>query len=349
MVSFILSAPLYSAPVKLHEAWEDISKPEIMSYFYTNRMQELPLAGKVANEKRYWSGDYWALRKGSINFRWYSQKKSGFNLKSPSLEEARKMTIPELAELSPSEKYDLFTGRYDYPLKNEVSKIADPKAELWEGMCHGWSPATMNHNEPTPKLMRNPDGIEIPFGSTDIKALISYYYAYNYRAPDTHQVGRRCFKGPFLNNEKDCKEDLNAGAFHIILSNRIGIDGNGFIADLERFKEVWNHPITSYQSTVMGEVPPDSQVAPGTTKVLKVKTEITYLDENGHDWHPVIGTNKQAYKNLTYLYNLELNNQGEIIGGLWTSKLRPDFLWIMNRPRRFEGTMNRLSELLNDD
>ena len=345
----LLSQPVWASPVALNEGWESVSDPEIMSYFFSKNFHALPLSGSVTNNKRYWSGDYWALRKGSINYRWYAKQKIGFNLNSPDREKARRMTIPELAQLSPSEKYDLFTGRYDYPLKMEVSSIADPDAETWEGMCHGWSPATMNHNEPLPKLMTNPDGIEIPFGSTDIKALISYYYGYNYRAPDTHQMGRRCYKGSFFNNDKDCKEDLNAGAFHIVLTNRIGIDGKGFIADLERYKEVWNHPVTSYKSEVVGEGFPGENAAPGTIQVVKVKTIITYLDDNGHDWHPVIGTERQAYKSLTYFYNLEINGSGEIIGGEWVSKLRPDFLWLMNRPRKFEGTMSRLGELLNDD
>lgn len=348
LLSALLSRPLMSAPLNINEAWESNSSPEIMSYFFAKKIDELPLAGSVTNFRRYWSGDYWALRSGSINYRWYAQNKIGFNLNSPPREMALRMSIPELASLSPSEKYDLFTGRYDYPLRNEVSLIADPKAEAWEGMCHGWSPATMNHDEPSPKLMINPDGIEIPFGSTDIKALLSYYYAYNYQAPDTHQMGRRCFKGSFFNNDKDCQEDLNAGAFHIVLTNRIGIDGKGLIADLHRYKEVWNHPITSYKSEIQGVAPIHANAAPETNRVLKIKTTITYLDENGHDWHPVIGTNKQATKELTYFYNLELNSGGEIIGGVWISKQRPDFLWLMNRPRKFEGTLYRLGELLDD-
>lgn len=341
-----LSFPVYSAP---EAAWDPDSDPGIMNNYFEKKFTSLPFEGQVYDKHKYWSGDYWALNKGNINYRWYAKKKTGFNLVSPDKERVRRMSIPELAELSPSEKYDLFTGRYDYPLKNEVSRISNPAALVWEGICHGFSPASMNHKEPTPKLMRNPDGIEIPFGSSDIKALLSYYYAYTHIAPDTHQMGKRCFDGQLFNRGKDCQEDMNAGAFHIVLGNRLGLDGKGFIADLQRYKEVWNHPVNAYRSEVIREALPTGASAPGTVKRLEMKTVITYVDENGNDWRPVIGTKKQSFEKMTYQYYIEIDREGTIIGGEWISKLRPDFLWIMARPRKFEGILSRLGELLNDE
>jgi hypothetical protein len=344
IISIIISG---TASAKPKVAWEENSHPDIMGQYFIRKFSALPTEGKVTTNSHFWSGDYWALRKGNINYRWYAKNKTGHNLNSPTKEKTRLMTIPELAELSPSEKYDLFSGRYDYPLRNEVSKIANPSAQVWEGICHGWSAATMNHPEPRPKLMKNPDGIEIPFGSSDIKALLSYYYAYVFKAPDTHQMGRRCFKRGVISRDKDCFEDMNAGAFHIILANRIGLNGKGVIADLQRFEQVWNHPITSYESLVLRETGPDTQSAPGTVVKKEMETVITYVDENGNDWRPVIGTKKQSFDTLTYKYTLDLNASGEIIGGNWTSQDRPDFLWIMQRPRQFEGILSRLEELLD--
>lgn len=337
-----------SSRASILEAWTPDSTPDIMNSYYQNKFNSLPLSGKIDQGNKLWSGNYWALSKGNINYRWFAKNKIGFNLKSPTKEEARKMTIPELAELSPSEKYDLFTGRYDYPLKNEVNVIADPKAEIWEGICHGWSPATVNHDEPTPKLMVNPEGIEIPFGSTDIKALLSYYYAFGYRAPDTHQMGKRCYKKAFRNEDKDCGEDLNAGAFHIVLANRIGIDQKSFIADIKRYEQVWNHPFVSFDSKIISTDKPFPNSAPLTVKTVRLQTRISYLDENGNDWQTVKGTSKQKYDYLNYDYRLDLNSNGEIIGGNWISKERPDFLWLTLKARRFEGTLKRLDELLNE-
>ena len=346
-LSFI-QAPL-AAPMVIDEAWDPrISGPDIMGHYFTYKFSELPLKGTATFKNKFWSGDYWAMNKGSINYRWYAKRKVGFNLLSPNKEAAKRMTIPELAELSPSEKYDLFTGRYDYPLKNEVSRIADPRAESWEGICHGFSPASMNHSEPTPKLLRNPDGIEIPFGSTDIKALISFYYAFGFNAPDTYQVGRRCFQNNSRNGNPDCEQDLNAGAFHVIIANKLGILGTGFVADFQRYKEVWNHPVSGFSSQVISEYAPGRNAASGTMKVIQIKTVLTYVDENGHNWQPVIGTTKQLSKTIEYRYEVELDRNGLIIGGEWLSKQRPDFLWAMKPPRKFEGLMWRLGELLND-
>lgn len=346
---FVFSTAVYPAPLKISEAWDEDSDPQIMSYYYVRGFSKLPLSGQVdQSTNKLWSGNYWSLSKGNINYRWYSKNKKGFNLDSPDKQRLKRMSIAELAELAPSEKYDLFTGRYDYPLRNEVNKIANPSALIWEGICHGWSPATINHNEPLPKLMINPDGIAIPFGSSDIKALISYYYAHGFRSSDTHQMGKRCFEDKVLDKGRNCWEDLNAGSFHIILTNRLGIDGKSFVADLNRFKEVWNHPLTAFESRVVSEDKPIRESAKNTVKTIRIQTTITYLDENGNDWHPVIGTSKQEYKKLNYEYRLDIDSVGSIIGGNWISKDRPDFLWMSARPRKFEGSLSRLEELLDD-
>lgn len=233
----------------IEEAWAGVSVPTIMSKKFVYEFDRLPVNGKAHGEQKYWSGDYWATQKGSINIRWNHPGQQGFNLKSPTREEAAIMSHESLSQLSPSEKYDLFTGKYDYPLRRNVATKANSSAQSWEGICHGWAPATMNHNEPTPKNMTNPDGIIIPFGASDIKALLSYYYAYEHKVANTHQMGRRCSRGRFAN--RNCKQDLNAGAFHIVLANKVGLLGEGFIADLDRFKQVWNHPVHTYDSKIM--------------------------------------------------------------------------------------------------
>ena len=347
-VYLLLIPSLYGAPLETSEEWDENSDPEIMSYYFKRNFYQLPLKGIVKEKNKYWSADYWPLNKGNINYRWYAKKnKTGFNLKSPDLSTIRKMTIPQLAELSPSEKYDLFTGRYDYPLKKEVeAKSSNPRAQIWEGICHGWAPATMNHPEPHPKLMKNPDGIEIPFGSSDIKALLSYYYANGFLIPDTFQMGRRCFRGRWINRDRECNQDLNAGAFHIVLANRLGIDGIGVIGDLNRYTQVSNKPIISFQSSVLRKSAAGSRSAPGTTEVIRLRTTVNYVKDKGHDWRPVLGTSKQYYKQDIYEYELELNNQGIIIGGEWISSDRPDFLWTIPKQLVFTGLFSRLPELL---
>ncbi len=330
------------------EAWTEVSGPSIMSKTFIYEFDLLPLKGQATGEKKYWSGDYWAFKRGSINSRWNDPSEEGFDLISPTRQEAANMSIENLAMLSATEKYDLFTGRYHYPLKAEVAKKADRGAQSWEGICHGWSPAAMNHNEPTPKNMTNPDGIVIPFGSSDIKALLSYYYAFEFKVANTHQMGRRCSKRGIFNFSKDCKQDLNAGAFHVVIGNKIGLEGMGFVADLDRFKEVWNHPVHGFSSKVVKVMGEDTNSAPGTVKVIRVKTTVIYTDEAPSTWEPVIGTAGQLLLTKEFEYDLDIDAAGKIIGGAWKSKNRPDFLWTKEKALIWVGQFDRLNELLND-
>lgn len=344
LILLLLSFSTFAAPFSIDEAWGPLSDPTIMSVNFENRLGLLPMEGAVKSPQKFWSGDYWPMSKGNINYRWYADR--GFKIPSPNKETALKLSQDELSQLSPAEKFDLLNGRYDYPLKAEVKKLTDYDAKGWEGICHGWAPATMNHNEPVAKTVRNPDGISIPFGSADIKAIISYYYAYIYVVPNTRQIGRRCDSNVMGN--VDCKQDLNAGAFHIILTNRIALQNKGFVADMDRFKQVWNHPILAYTSRVKSEGGPKRSSAPGTVRTVKFSTTIEYGDESINSWDPLIGTRQQRTKKQEVNYIVELNSEGVIIGGEWTSIQRPDFLWTMDAPQSFSPSYARLPELLND-
>lgn len=310
---------------------------------------QLPLTGTANSKGKFWSGNYWPMRKGNINYRWNSPRHETFGYDSPTQDEVIKMSQEEIAVLSPSEKFDLYMGRYDYPLKKEVYTYAHPDAKSWEGICNGWSPATINHNEPTPKTVRNRSGVIIPFGSSDIKALISYYYAFIHKAQTTGQMGRRCPAGRWFNWDEDCKDDLDAGEFHVFLTNKLGKRSESFLVDIERYKEVWNHPAISYESEIEKEENPSRHDPEGTAKVIKMKTRVTYLNgQRTNSWEPVLGTPAQSYSKREYTYELYLNEKNDVMSGKWTSKDRPDFLWTMSGTRNFQGLLQGLGELLND-
>lgn len=342
---FLLLVPLMAqaAPL-LDHPWQWFSDPNIMAMDLERNFNKLPVQATIQNDSRFWSGDYWALRKGNINYRWHAPNPTGFNLRSPTREEAFQMTLAQLSHLSPAEKYDMLTGRYDYPLKKEVEKISNRSAEVWEGICHGWAPAAMNHKEPVAKGIRNPDGIMIPFGSADIKALLSYYYANGFNS-NTHQMGWRCYGD---GDDDDCREDLNAGAFHIVLSNKLGFRNEGIIVDLKRGAEVWNHPIVSFTSRIIKWKGPKHNSAPGTVRRPKIETFARVVMGTGNYWDTIRGTTAQKEITKKYVYFLDLNANNEIIGGDWDSDERPDFLWVKYKPETFTGLLSRLGELLND-
>jgi hypothetical protein len=260
------------------------------------------------------------------------------------------MTQDQIAKLAPSEKYDLFLGNYDYPLKKIVDGSASRTAPDWAGICHGWAPASLFHNEPTPKVMTNPEGISIPFGSGDIKALLSFFYAF-YHETSTDQIGLRCFFGSWMGGAIGCADDLNAGAFHIVITNKLGLEKEGFLMDVDRFKEVWNQPVVGFKSKVVAyDLGPQAGAAENTVREIRIATEIFFVNESSPTWNPVHGTKDQIVSKKDLQYRLELDAAGRIVGGEWESRERPDFLW--NKPaaqlQEFTGMFSALPALLND-
>jgi hypothetical protein len=51
--------------------------------------------------------------------------------------ELKDLTEDELMELSPAEKLDILSGRYDYPTVRSEWGRTSPNDEYWEGLCHG--------------------------------------------------------------------------------------------------------------------------------------------------------------------------------------------------------------------
>ncbi len=328
---------------------KEVGTVELLGVMMVANFNELPLQGEIHDQGRYWSGDYWQHNRGSINRRWYTAVPVGFDTVSPGRDAVASMGLEALKELAPSEKYDLLMGRYDYPLKKEVTRLARRTAKDWEGLCHGWAPATLNHREPEPKTLTNPHGIEIPFGSSDIKALLTYYYAYH-SGGKSSQIGKRCYKdapaaGTELQQETDqCNDDLDPGLFHIVLANKVGLKGESFLADMDRYREVWNHPIVTFTSKVLSE-----SVNRKKVRTLTVNTQLYYVDEKEENfWTPTIGTSEHVTTHKSYDYQLDVDADGKILRGRWISADRPDFVWSLKRPERFEGYFLRIEDLLTE-
>lgn len=336
------SAPSPAGPIT-------ITKVPLLDATHRTHFSELPLEATVEISKRLWSGDHWAFNKGIINRRWNTPTQEGFNTISPTKEELVLMSQEEIARLAPSEKYDLFMGNYDYPLKKQVTEKANPLAVYWEGIGNGWASASSNHDEPTPKLFINPDGLSIPFGSSDIKALLSYYYAFASTLPLSVHLGVRCLERQDTNADQDkCGDDLSPASFHIALTNKIGLRKESFLADLDRYHEVWNHPIQAYKSEVLGTGPASENAPADAKETIRIKTRISYVDESvGNSWDPIKGTYRQVTSGRIYHYDLHLNGSGEILGGEWKSNDHPDFIWVMPPVEVFEGYFANLVQLLN--
>ena len=327
-------------------AWNGANDPAIMSNNFEVILSKLPTSGNLEESAKAWPGYYWANNKGGIAQRWNASNPQHFKYESPARSQLSFLDQSQINRLSPAEKFDIYRGRYDYPLVKRVWGQTSSFASEWHGICHGVAPASLNHSEPKSITVTNPDGVEITFYAADLKALLAYYYAKVSEKP-IKQVGKRCFVNswvPFIGKYPGCK-DVNAGAFHIIMANKLGLEKTGFIADMDRFKEVWNHAALEFNSRILNTSAPERNSAQGTVRRVFVKTTVKYAASIDPLQTSVIGTDFAKYDERNYAYWLDLDYKGEIIGGEWNSKDRPDFLWIKEK-EEFTGEFSALNDLL---
>jgi hypothetical protein len=326
----------------------------------------LPLVGKLDDERLGWSETYWPANKGGIAYRWNHPNPMPFAYEFHTKAELKAMSRADLEKLSPAELYDIAQGDYTYSLTRKTLKQFTPMDIWWEGICHGWSQAAANYPEPAQVLVQNPDGIRVPFGSSDVKGLLAMHDAYNSQGTYTH-IGGRCSapgKIPGEGSSRDSNvsmpseeqaesiecRDVNAGAFHIVMANMIGIQSKSLVADVDRFNDVWNQPVTAYESSFKEElVVEEAHYAYGVARRLRMEMKMTYGEElqftnqaainRGEDNFvsklPVTRTSHQEFRSKNYEYILELDANDNIIGGEWISLTRPDFLWTKKRDKTF--------------
>jgi hypothetical protein len=376
----ILSLALLATSVQA-ELYGSFNSPmnfnRVMGTNMVLQVDQLPLSGKLSDSRLAWSESYWPSNKGGIAYRWNHPNPQPFKFRLHTKEELRRMNQEELGQLSPAELYDISQSDYSYGLTKKVLSLYNTRDLWWEGICHGWAQAAANYPEPSPIIMTNRDGIRVPFGASDVKALLAMHDAYNFRGAPSAFVGQRCKvngkvegegdeRDRFPNppsyedaNSPECK-DVNAGTFHLVLTNMIGIHSKSFVADIDRFNDVWNQPIHSYSSRILGEENVGSEdTSRGVVKKLRVKTKMVYgeelkfytpeLEAQGHrnfvSKRPVTGTVHQEFRHKNYEYILEIGQGDKIIGGTWVTETRPDFMWIFMRHKRFKDAPIPLSGL----
>lgn len=330
---------------RVQEAWDPENAPSRLEWNAERDFSKLPLQARTGSVP--WSDTYWPTFRGGLAWRW-SSSGSGFNYPLLAKEQLASFGREQLAGLSPAEKYDVLMGRYDYPLVKSEWRRTSPQAESWEGLCHGWAPASINYLEPKPITLTNPDGIKVPFGSSDVKALLIYYHGESFTPhPPRRFLGLRCdenlARNPGAGSTAECK-DTNAGSFHVLLAHYVGKLKIPLVADITRDAEVWNHPIYSYESRVLNVTPPSQGAAPGTVREVWLQTKIDYVREGNPRWESNVGTTYNVTGYDVYRYRVELDADDRIIGGEWDTDARPDFLWVQKRPE-FSGYYKRLGEL----
>ncbi|MEM7151551.1 MAG: hypothetical protein AAF799_01870 [Myxococcota bacterium] len=229
--------------------------------------------------------------------------------------------------------------RPDGTAKSGNSKEDYGGIETWFGLCHAWAPVAILEPEPLKAVEHN----GIRFEVSDIKALL--IACYNQVAAIL--IGRRNEERDIALDgrgraEKADARDINPGAFHLCLANLIGRDKRSFCEDRTANYEVWNQPIREYRVTFSEEVNKRQAINlvrmaglryrynKEATRFQHVRCEVDYITESH------AGTQPNAHDDTwertdPYEYLLELDAEGNIIGGEWLATSRtehPDFLWL---------------------
>lgn len=315
------------------ETWDSMNAPTILDNIlpgmtFQYKLQSLPTEGTVGFKP--WSDTYWPDYQRGIANRWNSRfQATSYRLNSKN--QLMSMTRQQLKELSPAEKFDIYNGRYDYPTVHTEWSRTSTTTPTWMGLCDGWATSSVAYYQPEPVTLVNSDGLEVYFGSSDIKALLSYFLVMYAKVSPMLGVGGRC--DAHLNartaNLPECR-DINAGSFHVLLANMIGVNRFAFTFDKDRGHEVWNHPIMQYKTTLRPH---------GATSVM-ANTVVLYATETDPKWESFEGKILRE----DYQYILELDGSGNIVGGHHLTYTHPDSAWILPLPE-FNGYFESLKDI----
>jgi subtilisin-like proprotein convertase family protein len=243
----------------------------------------------------------------------------------------------------------------------------------WWGLCHAWVPASMLEDEPQRAVTHN--GVTFEVG--DLEALL--ILAYNrssanmiggrcnlFSSREEMATVRGCRLPEVEAREGDARpvcsqaqldqyvirrdehgraeqsecRDTNAGSFHVIMTNYLGLMQRPFAYDRTYDFEVWNQPIVAFEVTNMQPITvaranellgmtgdtytPNTEAA----ELFEVYANLTYITESHASRQPAQQSRYERRDYYTYI--VEVDADGDIIGGEWTGNSRsqhPDFLW----------------------
>jgi hypothetical protein len=368
LTTTFLSLTLGATFAKADRSWNNANDPRNLEKDYHYTFSTLPLFGDLGQSHKGWSDSYWPATRGYIADRWQLSKKPGDFKKYKLLtkNQVLRMNPDQLKLLSPAEKFDILRNDFEYPTATYFRKMNPSEKDWWKGLCNGWTQASIHYDEPMPINFTSPiNGITIPLGSSDIKGLLAYYYAYMDPAttpedlveskdkkqkenPFEGYVGRRCgIKSRLTFGLDGACDDLHPAAMHIVMTNEIGLRHNAIAMDRDPTPQVWNQPFIGYDAKVL-EVK-DYGLAKnktdGTRREVKMEMKVFYVNElydtldealsdDEHSdprWAP-LGKGNSPIGTKTYRYILELDSRDRIIGGEWAydTESFPDFIWRQN-------------------
>ena len=313
-------------------------------------------------ENAPWSDTYWPIYQGQIAQRYGDSsfpRSMDWKKNADYIRAALGPNSSSVETLSPAEKYDLLVGDPGFTMTHANLNEGrgyyerDGKVETWMGLCHGWAPAAYMESRPrnAVTLIAADGRTQIPFWPSDIKALSTLLWANG--TAQTKFIGSRCNDKDPTRDEigrprnPDCL-DTNPATWHLSVVNQIAISQRSFVIDATYDYQVWNQPVLSYRYSYFN--PKTSQDtedldaatvaladfesdryrtlrSPRAQKIVGVQMDLTYVAENHPSTERTDSVRNDHKNTVTYRYDLELDAQGQLVGGEWYENEHPDFLW----------------------
>ncbi len=346
----LLSTALHAGEIPKHEDYTLLLSSRPVTGL--DQIQAQGLNFKLT-KKSLWSGSYWPFYQGSLGSRYRDPSFRAVMNKTYKFEEYVNLRTARVNpnDLSPAEKYDLLLGDSlgtftETQWKNGAdNRSLSGSVPTWRGICDGWAAASMTWNRPTKSVtLLSVNGLPITFFPEDIKALGSQLHAKGEKRVTF--LGKRC-NGTTGWLTGACG-GLNPAALHLALINSVGVEGSSFILDISPGKEVWNYPVQeyslSYSNPLTGAAASDwksarvelvgnerdlraNKRAEGTRWIVAVKAKVKFMDMRDGGTNSFDSAEFDKILEKEWSYDLEIDHRGQVIGGEWISKARPDFMW----------------------
>lgn len=264
------------------DRWNYRNSPARFRMQFDYKLANLPAEGST--EKIAWAASYWPVYEDGINNRW-----QGKDVLSPAekYDKAYNGWEPDAGfmDLKP---FDLDTCEFDeeyyeqlgqaashvtrnngnYRAHNGIDDDGDGVAdkdecsthgdvtdydgiETWFGICHAWAPAAVLEDEPLKAVEHN----GVRFETSDIKALLIQQYDRS----SAYMMGGRCNETELERDDtgriikEECR-DLNAGSWHVSITNLLGKDKRAYVIERTTNYQVWNQPLIGYKITAQNVI-----------------------------------------------------------------------------------------------
>jgi len=233
--------------------WDVANDPLIADPSFITDVATLPIEGAVVTPP--WPAWYWPTAADSVNDRW--------NPPAPSAAEKVELAFGIAGFADAVSKTHGVLAHSSAPVCNSDAQCAAGarcarRPGAWPGtpgrcipgswgIDHGWAAAAILERAPTSAVQRAGQTFEV----SDIEALLSLMYA---RSLPIKFIGRRSnaavtaadLRGRPLD---PIDRDIDPGALHVLVANRVGLRGQGVVIDRQINDEVWNQPVRSFRVT----------------------------------------------------------------------------------------------------